>query len=168
MSISFDLSTSSSNKVAALFDAFPQIARGELEAEIRGIIEELDGLVKAAEPARTGQLRQSTIAYVLVEPNRISGRIKIAGPSGSEIFAKAGALEYGAHRPTKVKSHSRVVSSIFGRLVAPTTEIVQAYTRSVNIAEQDFLRGPLESRQSSILERIQGALDRATATARAT
>lgn len=161
MSISFDLSSVSSNKVAALFDRFPQQARAELEQAIRGITNELEALVKASEPVRTGQLQSSTIAYVIVEQNKIQGRIKIAGASGAQIFAKAAALEYGAHGSNKVKAHSRIVTTVFGRLVDPTTQSIAAFTRTSNIAEHDFLRGPLKSQQGAILDRLRAALDAA-------
>jgi hypothetical protein len=161
MSISFDLTQVTSNKAARLFDEFPEQARAELEKTIGELTQQLAASVIAAEPKRTGQLQAATVDGVFTDSNKIIGRVSIKGPSGSAIFAKAAALEYGAHQSTRVRAYSRTVSAVYGRAIAPSVAVVRAYDRTPDIAAGMFLRAPLAALQGAAAAAIQDALDRA-------
>jgi hypothetical protein len=162
MSISFDLAVASSNKVGLSFEEFPAYARDELVKEISGITAELEAAVKGLTPVRTGQLRASIVSGVFADETKITGRVSISGQQGSQIFAKAAALEYGAHKAAKVKAHTHLQKLVYGHYMDPRQVLVSAYSRTPDIIEYNFLRGPLGAMQSGILDRLKGAIDRAS------
>lgn len=151
MELTVEIST---DRAAGLkFDEFPEQARQRLRAAITGLIGELEGRIQSAEPSLTGKLRSETEPVVEEYPNRITGRVSITAD-----FAKAAALEYGAHATVLVKAHSASLDHIYGKFVDPMTVLVAAHARKVNIGEHRFLRGPLAAMEGQILESLQQAL----------
>ena len=145
-------------KVGLKFERFPQEAHDALLARITGLTADLKDRVIAAEPERTGRLKSETRSAVEDRPNRITGRVFI----GAE-FAKAAALEYGAHGTTTVKAHPARLGHVFARLIEPMTVIVAQHDRRVNIAEQRFLRGALAEIAPVAIEQMKEALAEAAA-----
>ncbi|HEY2178102.1 MAG TPA: hypothetical protein VGH15_05920 [Caulobacteraceae bacterium] len=152
--------------VEILFERFPDDLHGALYSEIHALAEELLARVEAATPSRTGRLRSQERARMFDDKNRIAGVVDIAGEKGSRDFGKASALEYGAHRPTKVKAHKMRLDHAWGAaLNAPMTVLVDAYTRTPDIAEHAFERGPLAAMQGEIFTRLGAVVDKAAAKA---
>lgn len=150
------------------FEEFPDDLYEDLRREIDSLTHELFGLVQAATPSRTGELRSQERVRIFTDKNRITGYIDVAGKSGSQDFAKAGALEYGAHRKTKVSAHSMKLDHVWGEMLnAPINVMVAAYERTPNIAEHAFERGPLAIMQPEILGRLNAAVEQAVAKANA-
>ena len=59
--------------------------------------------------------------------DRITGYVDIAGGKGSQDFAKAAALEYGAHKVAKVKTHEMSLDHYWStKLAEPETVMVKA------------------------------------------
>jgi len=148
------------------FEEFPDDLYEDLHREIDALTHELLGLVQAATPSHTGRLRSQERARIFTDKNRITGYIDVAGEKGSQDFAKAGAIEYGAHRKTKVSEHSMKLDHAWGQMLnAPITVIVAAYERTPNIAAHAFERGPLAVMQPQILGRLNDAVSQAVAKA---
>jgi len=146
-------------QVALKFDRFPQQAHDRLLARIQALTAELEARVLAAEPRRTGRLHSATISKVYDDQEKIGGRVTVRAD-----FAKAAALEYGAHRPTKVAAHEMRLDHVFAeRLTAPMTVMVMLHRRMPNIAAYRFLRGPLAQMAPEIQAELQAAVAEAAA-----
>jgi hypothetical protein len=153
-------------KVELLFETLPDALYGGLRVEVDALTMELLTLIEAATPERTGTLRSQERARIFTDPNRITGQVDVAGTKGSQDFAKAGALEYGAHRATAVKAHSMRLDHNWGAMLAsPETVMVAAYTRTPDIAEYAFERGPLATMAPEIVARLEAVVEKATAQA---
>jgi len=164
--ISFDVANV--RQVGLRFDEFPDALYQDLKKEIEALSAELFGRIQAATPDRTGQLVGAERLRVFADANRITGYVDIAGAKGSQIFAKASALEYGAHRSTKVAAHKMGLDHHWAqKLAAPEQVLVAAYTRTPNIEEVAFERGPLAEMQPEIAARLNAAVAKATAEANA-
>lgn len=151
-------------QVGLRFDSFPDVLYEDLRQEIDALSLELFARVGAATPTRTGALLSQERLRLFTDKTRITGYIDIAGGEGSYDFAKAGALEYGAHRATKVASHAMRLDHYWAdKLSAPITVMVDAYTRTPNIVEHAFERGPLEAMQPEILARLNAVVASAVA-----
>lgn len=149
-------------RVGIRFDEFPDELYAALKAEIGALTEELFARVEAATPSRTGRLRSEERMRLFADPDRISGYVDIAGDKGSQDFAKAGALEYGAHRSTNVSSHSMKLDHYWSHMLsAPESVLVAAYTRTPDIQEYGFERGPLAEMAPEILERLNAVVAKA-------
>jgi hypothetical protein len=146
---------SGDRKVEQLFDAFPNSLRPELREVISDEIAQLAARVRAAVPRKTGRL-QSEIATALQErDSRISGIVHLTGE-----YAKAGALEYGAHRTITIHAHSERLDHIWHRLFGMTVE-VPTYERHQNLEAERFLRGTFAELQAQITQRLQQVVDEA-------
>ena len=155
-------------QVGLRFDTFPDALYEDLKTEVNALSLELFARVEAATPSRTGRLRSQERVRLFSDPNRITGYVDIAGEKGSQDFAKAGALEYGAHGQAKVSAHSMSLDHHWSRkLGEPETVMVDAYTRSADIAELAFERGPLAAMQPEVASRLNAVVVRATAEANA-
>lgn len=134
-------------EVALKFEQFPARAHDSLLARIRSLTSTLAARVRSAAPSKTGKLR-STIADAIYDdaPKKIVGRVFV-----NADYAKAGALEYGAHRRAKVGAHDAKLDHVWGRkLSAPTTVIVEAFTRRSNVVAKRFLRSSLTQMHGEI------------------
>ena len=118
----------------------PKQLHDRLLARLRIITSTLEGKIKAEEPNRTGKLRSETTSAVYDDwPKKVSGRVFVDGE-----YAKAGALEYGAHGHAKVGEHAARLDHVWGKkLGSPTVVMVSAHSRQMNIMARKFLRGPL-------------------------
>jgi hypothetical protein len=153
---------SGDRKVELLFEEFPDGLYADLKAEINALSMELFARVEAATPQLTGKLRSEERVRLFADPNRITGYVDIAGTG--QDFAKAGALEYGAHRATQVSAHSMRLDHVFGEMLAsPMTVMVDAYSRTPDIQAFAFERGPLDAMAPEIVERLNAVVDRVTA-----
>lgn len=153
-------------RVGLLFETFPDALYEDLRREINGITIELLARVEAATPDRTGKLRSQERMRLFADANRITGYVDVDAPKGSGAFAKAGALEYGAHRATKVRSHTMKLDHHWDlALASPETVMVDAYTRTPNIQEYAFERGSLAAMQPEIAARLNAVVEKATAEA---
>lgn len=155
-------------QVGLRFEEFPDNLYGELRTEIYGLTEELLGLVEGATPELSGKLRGQERMRVFADKDHIKGQVFIAGTKGSQDFAKAAALEYGAHNAAKVKAHRMRLDHAWDvKLSAPEMVMVSAYSRTPNIEEHRFERGPLAEMQPEILERLNAVVAKGVAEANA-
>lgn len=155
-------------QVGLRFEQFPDALYEDLRKEIDALSIELLTRVEAATPDRTGQLRSQERLRLFTDPNRITGYVDITGTKGSQDFAKAGALEYGAHRATKVSAHEMKLDHHWSlKLAAPEMVLVAAYARTPNIEEFAFERGPLAAMQPEIVSRLNAVVEKAVAEASA-
>lgn len=160
------INISGDRQVGVRFDEFPDTLYEDLRAEIEELSTELFARVEAATPSRTGRLRSQERLRIFTDKTRITGYVDIAGEKGSQDFAKASALEYGAHRVTKVSEHAMQLDHYWShKLSEPESVIVAAYTRTPNIAEHAFERVPLASMQPEILQRLNNVVEKAVAEA---
>lgn len=151
-------------QVGVRFDEFPDQLYADLRKEIESLTSELLARVQAATPSKTGALRSSERLRIFADPDRITGYVDIAGDKGTQAFAKAGALEYGAHRSTKVSAHQMKLDHAWSQKWAgPEMVLVGAYTRTPNIAEHRFERGPLGAMQGEIIERLNAVVEKRVA-----
>ena len=146
---------SGDREVALRFDDFPKRAHNGLLNRIESLTDRLYSLVAARIPDRTGRLRSKIDKAIYDDRDRISGRVSFSGD-----FAKAGALEYGAHRLTKVKAHAMQLDHNWStKLQRPTKVIVAAYSRTPDIEAVKMLRGPLAQISSAAIEGMQEEVD---------
>jgi hypothetical protein len=139
------------------FDEFPRKLHDRFLAKVREITARLADAVRADAPhGKTGKLANSVVERVYDDgPARIKGRVTV-----SRDFAKAAALEYGAHKRTKVSAHAMRLDHVFAnRLAAPLTVAVGAYSRTPNIEATRFMRGPLAAAEAEIAEELRAVVD---------
>jgi len=147
------------------FEEFPDALYEELRLAIDSLSRELFERIEAKTPSKTGQLRSQERVRVFADKERITGYVDIGDGTINDL-RKAGALEYGAHKETKVKSHSRKLDHVFDRaLSAPMDVIVEAYSRTPNISAHRFERGPLAAMRGEIVERLNAVVEKAVAGA---
>lgn len=151
-------------QVGLRFDEFPDALYDALKDEINTLANELLARVQAATPVKTGRLRSEERVRLFTDPSRISGYVDIAGEKGSQDIPKAVALEYGAGAATKVRTHAMLLDHHWSlKLAEPQAVIVRAYTRTADIAEVAFERGPLAQMQPEIVARLNAVVAKATA-----
>ncbi len=139
---------------------FPAQAHDRLFASITSTTEKLRDLVEGRVPKRTGRLESEITSAVNSYPDRITGVVGIKGVTGND-YAKAGALEYGAHGTSRVRAHVERLGHLFSKLVEPMNVLVSAHDRKVNIQKHDYLRGPLSEIASEALADMEAALQQA-------
>jgi hypothetical protein len=162
---SIHISLTGDRQVGLRFEEFPDVLYEDLRQAITALADELFARVVAATPSKTGELRSQERVRVFADENRIAGYVDIGDGTINDL-RKAGALEYGAHKETSVKSHSRKLDHVFDRaLSAPMDVIVEAYTRTPNIAATRFERGPLAAMQSEIITKLNAVVEKAVAGA---
>jgi hypothetical protein len=165
---SIRIDIANARQVGLRFDTFPDALYEDLKTEINALSIELYARIQAATPNRTGALRAAERLRIFADQSRITGYVDIAGAKGSQLFAKASALEYGAHRSTKVKAHSMGLDHHWSKkLDQPQEVLVKAYSRTPNIQEVAFERGPLATMQPEVAARLNAVVAKATAEANA-
>lgn len=154
-------------RVGLRFEEFPDALYEALKQAIDGLGAELFARVVAATPSLTGRLRGQERYRLFTDPERITAYVDVAaGKTSGGAYAKAGALEYGAHRSTKVGAHAMRLDHNWGqKLAAPMDVLVAAYNRTPNIDEHSFLRGPLAEMRPEILARLNAVVEKAAAEA---
>ena len=145
-------------RVELKLEEFPKSVHDRLLDRITGLTRELEARVQAAEPDKTGKLRRDTASRIFDDQDKITGRVTIEAD-----FAKAAALEYGAHRAAKVSAHLMRLDHVFARLIAPMTVLVQMHRRTPNITEHRFLRGTLAQMAPEIQAQLEAAVAEAAA-----
>ena len=149
------------------FDEFPQRAHSRLLTDITTFTKRLEALVRSRAPVRTGKLQSQIVSRISDREEAITGQVTIAGASGSQDFAKAGAEEWGAHNARKpLRAHPMRLDHVFAnRLNAPITVMVAAHSRTPNIAAQRFMRGSIEEMGPEILQGLrEGVIETERAT----
>lgn len=159
MADAFGLEIKGDQRAVLRFDQFPAAAHDRLLEKLREIEERLEGAVKALEPVRSGALQSETGGAVYDHGTRIAAVVGVRA-KGADA-AKAGALEWGAHRGVTVKAHEMGLDHFWSRLVSKRTVAVPNYNRIPNIVEQRFLRGPIESMREEFIDEMRAAIDRA-------
>ena len=155
-------------QVGIRFDEFPEVLYEDLRAEITALGNELFALVQAKTPAYTGELRSEERLRIFADPSRITGYVDVAAPKGSQDFAKAGALEYGAHASFAVKAHSMRLDHYWSlKLMAAQQVLVEAYARTANIAEVAFERSAIAELQPQVITRLNAVVEKRVAAANA-
>jgi hypothetical protein len=147
-------------QVAAHLDRIPGKLRTGLKESITRLTDQLLARVKAAEPYRTGKLRQETQAFVDEHEDKITGKVRILG-AGREHNVAAAALEYGAHRIVNVRAHREHLSHVFDRATDSKFVAVKAYSRRANIQAKRFLRDPAQAMRPQIQAELQRVISEA-------
>lgn len=155
-------------QVGVRFDAFPDALREQLRGEISALANELFARVQAVTPELTGRLRGEEGVAVFADQDKISGKVYVNAADQQDV-RKAAALEYGSTgRPVSVQSHEMALDHYWStRLAAPETVIVKSYSRTPDIVEVAFERGPLAAMQPEIAVRLNAVLENATKAANA-
>jgi hypothetical protein len=144
-------------QVVAHLEALPAKLRTGLKESITRLTDQMLQRVRAAEPYRTGKLRQETQAFVDEhEEGKITGAVRILGAHGRGHNVAAAALEYGAHRIVNVQAHREHLNHVFNRATDSQFVAVRAYQRRANIQAKRFLRDPAQAMRP----RIQAELER--------
>ena len=139
--------TDSTNQLQVHFAKLPMTLQTNLRKTISALTAELLGLVRAAEPVRTGLLRAQTRSYVDTSESYVRGRVRIlATGHASRTGAAFGALEYGAHSAILVAAHRR------------RGGLVREYARVVNIREQRFLRNSMDAIRGKATTELEAAI----------
>lgn len=153
-------------QVELLFEEFPDALYADLLRDVHALTDELLARIESATPVRTGRLRGEERSRVFADPRSIAGRVTVAGDK--KDVAKAAALEYGAHRTTHVSAYQRRLDHVFGNaLSAPMMVMVDAYSRTPDVQEVAFERGPLEAMAPEIFERLNATVETAIGGANA-
>jgi hypothetical protein len=143
-------------RLEQLFDTFPEVLRPQLRAVIEDETEQLASRVRSAVPRKTGKLASEIATAVQESDSRITGIVHLTGE-----YAKAGALEYGAHRTITVREHSERLGHVWG-LVAALLVDVPSHERHQNLDASRFLRGPFAEMEAEIASHLQEVVDRST------
>lgn len=151
---------SSETRVIARLNEFPDDLAKRLEDPIRRITAEMLALVQAAEPVRTGALRDATTSFVDIRENLIRGRVRILSPPGKagDHNVYAAALEYGAHARATVGAHEMKLDHVFDESIPPEQVMVAAYQRDINITDRRFLRDALSNVAAEFEIEVQKAI----------
>jgi hypothetical protein len=154
--MSFAVRITGATEVGVKLDQLPARLRAGFLERITALTTQLHAEVVGAEPDRTGRLRNTTVMRVEDTPGRIRGRVFVDAD-----FAKAGALEYGAHGTANVRAHAERLDHLWSRFIAPMTVMVAEHSRQLNIAEHRFMRGSLEELEAEITADLQEVIDEA-------
>ncbi len=158
----FDAVITGDRRVVARFGEWPKELQGSLLARITDLTKQLESRVRDLAPSRTDKLKDEITSRIFDDPQKIKGLVTLeSGLSGSE-YAKAAALEYGAHRSTDVRKHRRTITEAFGRTISPTSADVRAYSRIANIDAQVYLRGGLADVEGDAVTQLQQVIDQSS------
>lgn len=102
---------------------------------------------------RTGWLSSHVLPKVQDDGHQITTTVGVDG----RAVPYAAAHEYGFHGSENVRAHTRTISMVFGREVAPTTVNVAAFTRQGNTPERSYLRSSLRERLETYKQWLKGA-----------
>lgn len=156
------IEVSGERQAALRFEEFPNELHAELLAEIESLTAELYGRVEAQIPSKSGRLRAQADMRIFDDPERISGVVSIHGERSND-YAKAAALEYGAFNRHGVAQHRMWLDHFWSlKLSRPIRVLVGAYSRTANISEHRFLRGPLEQLRGEAIDRLNSVVEQAT------
>lgn len=97
----------------------------------------------------TGRLWNS-LRYEFYKPDNDTHGVRI----GSFGVPYAALWEFGYHGPVAVRSHNRLMTTAFGRPIAPTIVRVSNHIRNVNIDKRPYLLPAFEQHKKRIVEII--------------
>lgn len=155
MSGEFFVTVTGDRKVALRFETFPTKLHDRLLSRITALTAVLAAKVRARVPVLTGKLKSEITQRVFDDaPRKITGRISVDGE-----YAKAGALEFGAHGSARVDAHMARLNLVFGhRLGAPLQVMVAAHRRTLNLPAKRFMRGPFLESGAAIKAELEDAV----------
>jgi hypothetical protein len=148
-------------RVLIRLDQLPKKIHLRLKAEIDRLTHQLLARVEAAEPVRTGTLRQQTEAYLDQGINKggrwVRGRVRVLRDdvSGVNYGKVAGALEYGA--PGKRRTGPVPVAGYRRQSVKVRTHT----RRRPKIQAMRFLRGPAAAMRPQARARLMAIINEA-------
>lgn len=148
-----------SRQVELQFEQFPEHLHDKLLARVRSLTSMVASRVRAAVPVKTGKLKGEIVSDIYDDgPTRVAGRVSVSGE-----YAKAGALEYGAHGTAIVKAHRATLSHVFGRHASPMNVLVAAHTRKLNLPAHRYLHDPFKGLSGEIASQMRETVEEAAA-----
>lgn len=145
--------------VELIFDQFPQELHQELFDRISGLTGDMAATVRSNVPRKTGRLASEVREFVRDTPNKITGVVTF-----SAEFAKAAALEYGAHGSAKVGSHTMRLGHAWAHVFAsPEVVSVPDYSRHLDLTARRFLRESEQQLEARITDELQQAVNQVSA-----
>lgn len=158
----FDAVITGDRRVVARFGEWPKELHDDLLERIRNLTEALQARVESLAPERSGKLKEEIVSRVFDDPEKIKGLVTLAGGLPGAEYAKAAALEYGAHSASKVRQYRRTISEAFGRTISPVDADVRAYSRVANIEAHLYLRGGLADVEADATAQLQAVIDQSS------
>lgn len=150
-----DVVISGERDVAARFEALPARLHQHLVQRIGGLTARLAADARSRAPSRTGKLRSEIAEHVEETADLVRGRVTVDTGGDRNERAKAGALEYGAHRSVAVRAFARSGHTPLG---AAAEQAVAAYTRRTNIVEERYMRSALDDLRGEAKAALEEAL----------
>jgi len=146
------------NSAGLRFEQFPSLAHERLVQTITDMTEALDGAVRAGAPhGHTGRLAASVRSGVEQSDTRVRGWVSLTGDANA--VRKAAALEYGSRdEPFDVKTYTRTLDQVFGKLAEPFQQIVDAYKRVGGLDELGFLHTPFDASKQAAIDAMNAAV----------
>lgn len=146
------------------FERFPELARSNLLDRITTLTGRLADLIEANAPKKSGSLAQDIGSGVRQGDWGITGNVFM-----KRDYAKAGALNYGAHRATKVRLHMMGLDHFWARKLAdPIRVAVKLHRRTPNIAATGFITGPAAAIHDEAIAEMTAAVEEAAAASETT
>jgi hypothetical protein len=155
--IEFKIDVIDTGRIQLRLDAFPRAVQQRLKQTIGQLTHRLLASVQAAEPVRTGRLRQETHAFVDQGIRRgmpwVRGRVRVLAGEGN-LGARFGALEYGGPgirrrgRKVEVKAYTR-----------GGVRVMAYERRQPTIRAMRFLRGPAIAQRAAAVAALEAALN---------
>jgi hypothetical protein len=155
----FDAVVSGDRAIQARFAEWPKDIHDSLLQRIQKLTAELYGRVRSLAPERTGKLRNEIISRVFDDPENIKGMVTLAGGLSRAEYIKAGAQEYGVHRPVPMRAHRRTITEAFGRDISPTRILVSQHPRDVDLEQRMYLRGGLAGMEDEAVAELTEAMN---------
>lgn len=102
---------------------------------------------------RTGTLRRSISHRIIDTQTEMTAEV------GSNL-KYAAAHEYGFRGTVSVREHLRQIKQAFGRPIQPTSVLVSAHSRNMNLPERSFIRSAIRDMTPEISREINEAVRR--------
>lgn len=100
---------------------------------------------------RTGRLRASITHRMYEQPGSVFATV-----GTNVVYGRV--HEFGLSMDQTIRSHMRLVSVVFGRVLAQPVQVsVRSHTRHVNLPARAFMRPALEERRDEITKAIETA-----------
>jgi hypothetical protein len=134
-----------SGSLKVRFENFSEELKQKLVVAVTEAGQRLFENVRAAAPEETGSLKSAVDSSLAQGDGWMRFYVEVDPEHDEPFNVKAAALEYGAHRLSKVSGYTRTVDQIFGQASAPVEQVISPYSRTPNIDEFRYLRGGLSS-----------------------
>jgi len=150
---------SGSERAAILrFEQFPTFAHDRLLAALWRIERRLETSIRAAQPAKTGQLRSLTGGRVYDHGTRMAAVVGVRANNADDAL-KAAALEYGSARALMVRAHQTKLTHLWGRATVPMVVQRSGHIRRSNLSAHRFLRGPMAAIRADAVAELKVAVE---------